>query len=44
MTNRKLTENEKVDISRRYGLIALGYAAAGVAATGLMPNLGKYVV
>jgi TRAP-type C4-dicarboxylate transport system substrate-binding protein len=44
MTNRKLTENEKVDISRRYGLMALGYAAAGVAATGLMPNLGKYVV
>ena len=32
MTNRKLTENEKVDITRRYGLMALGYAAAGVAA------------
>ena len=44
MTNRKLTENEKVDIKRRYGLMALGYAAAGVAATGLMPNVGKYVV
>ena len=44
MANRKLTENEKVDITRRYGLMALGYAAAGVAVTGLLPNVGKYVI
>ena len=41
---RKLNQTEEIDITRRYGIKALGYAAVAVASTGFIPNLDKYVL
>ena len=42
--NRKLNQTEEINITRRYGIKALGYAAVAVASTGIIPNLDKYVL
>lgn len=44
MEHRKLSVGEKVNITRRFGLKALGYATLAVATTGIMPDLMKYAI
>ena len=41
---RKLHRKEEIDINRRFGMKALGYAAVAVATTGIVPNLDKFVL
>ena len=41
---RKLHRKEEIDINRRFGMKALGYAAVAVATTGIVPNLNKFVL
>ena len=44
MDKKTLTHEENVEISRRFGLKALGYASLTLATTGLMPDLVKFAV
>jgi len=39
-----LRDDEQIDITRRYGLRALGYATFALATTGMVPSLDKYLI
>ena len=44
MKKSTLSQTEQVDITRRFGIKALGYAAVGLATTGVMPDLLKFAI